>query len=67
VDAEKRLRLAAESLHREALALNVDTFTRQLLPVLGITSTSEGCAGDTALRAGCNPAAGPEPGGRRAN
>jgi hypothetical protein len=65
MDAEKRLRLAAESLNREALGFDADAFTSQLLVRLGIGDSPEGCAGDTALRAGRTPAASPETGGRR--
>ncbi|MEV6175193.1 hypothetical protein AB0L99_44280 [Streptomyces sp. NPDC051954] len=65
MDAEKRLRLAAESLNREALRFDDDAFVQHLLEGLGIKPSQEGCAGDSALRAGRPPQAGPEKGGRR--
>ncbi|MFI6440332.1 hypothetical protein [Streptomyces sp. NPDC050759] len=65
MDAEKRLRLAAESLHREALGFDADAFTDDVLRRLGIKPSDEGCAGDSALRTGHTPVAGPERGGRR--
>jgi len=65
VDAETRLRLAAESLNREALGFDADAFTQHLLVKLGIEPRSGGCAGDTAFRADRTPAVGPETGGRR--
>lgn len=65
MDAEKRLRLAAESLNREALGFDAAAFTGNVLRRLGIKSFDEGCAGDSALRAGRALPAGPEKGGRR--
>ncbi|MFI6658135.1 hypothetical protein ACIBL8_21730 [Streptomyces sp. NPDC050523] len=62
-DAESRLRLAAESLNREALAFDADAFTQRLLGRLGIAR--DGCAGDSSIRAGRPPQAGSERGGRR--
>lgn len=66
-DAEGRLRLAAESLNREALELDVDAFTQQLLDRLGIALPHEGCAGDSSIRVDQQPEAGPDRGGRRRN
>jgi len=65
MDAEKRLRLAAESLNREALGFDAEAFTHRVLGRLGIKPSDEGCAGDSALRTGHTPVAGPEKGGRR--
>ncbi|MEU6380065.1 hypothetical protein [Streptomyces sp. NPDC046909] len=65
MDAEKRLRLAAESLNREALGFDAEAFTHRVLGRLGIKPSDEGCAGDSALRTGHTPVAGPERGGRR--
>jgi len=65
MDAEKRLRLAAESLNREALGFDADAFTHRVLGRLGIKPSDEGCAGDSALRTGHTPVAGPGKGGRR--
>jgi hypothetical protein len=65
VDAEERLRLAAESLNRDALGFDADAFAQRLLDRLGISPTHEGCAGDSSLGAGRHDEAGPERGGRR--
>jgi len=65
MDADKRLRLAAESLNREALGFDAGTFTHHVLRRLGIQPSDEGCAGDSALRVGHTPVAGPDQGGRR--
>jgi hypothetical protein len=62
LDAEERLRLAAESLKKEALQLDSEAFIQRMRERLGI---SEGCAGDSSVRAGRPPQAGPEGGGRR--
>lgn len=65
MDAETRLRLAAQSLNREVLGFDADAFTQRLLIRLGIGPSSEDGAGDTVLRADRTPAAGPGTGGRR--
>jgi len=65
VDAEKRLRLAAQSLNREVLGFDADAFTQHLLKRLGIGPSSEDCARDTVLRADRTQSAGPGTGGRR--
>ncbi|WP_105971064.1 hypothetical protein [Streptomyces geranii] len=67
LDAEERLRLAAESLNREALQIDSEAFIQQMRDRLGITATSEGCAGDSSVRVGRPPQAGPERGGRRSD
>lgn len=65
MDAEKRLRLAAESLNKEALGFDAEAFTQHLRVRLGIGPPHEGGAGDTALQAGRTPAVSLETGGRR--
>ncbi|MFM9584263.1 hypothetical protein [Streptomyces caniscabiei] len=65
LDAEERLRLAAESLNREALRLDSEAFIQKMQDNLGIAAANEGCAGDSSVRAGRPPQAGPERGGRR--
>ncbi|MEU6445023.1 hypothetical protein [Streptomyces sp. NPDC047046] len=67
LDAEERLRLAAESLNREALRIDSEAFIQQMRDRLGITASSEGCAGDSSVRASRPPQAGPERGGRRSS
>lgn len=67
LDAEERLRLAAESLNREALQIDSEAFIQQMRDRLGITATGEGCAGDSSVRAGRPPQAGPSRGGRRSD
>ncbi|MFG2276839.1 hypothetical protein ACGFNY_44665 [Streptomyces chartreusis] len=67
VDAEERLRLAAEDLNRDALGFDARAFTQQLLDRLGITPAHEGSAGDSSLGTGRHHEAGPERSGRRNN
>jgi hypothetical protein len=65
MDAEKRLRLAAQSLNRDVLGFDADAFTQHLLKGLGIEPFSEDCARDAVPRADRTPTAGPGAGGRR--